>query len=133
MLAPYFLMSYPHTEHNGDNGSGRAPDYWVMKFYRDLCRNVEELAAVAPGTRVGVLDRDLWVEDDWIAGLPAALASCRVLVPLYSQRYFESETCGKEWQAFADRPASQRGQAAEAPAIVPVMWMPMPSNLLHPA
>lgn len=132
MPAAYFLISYPHTEHNGDHGSERAPDYWVIKFYKDLCRNVEELVEAAPGTRVGVLDRDLWVEDDWIAGLPAALASCRVLVPLYSPRYFESDACGKEWQAFADRPAD-RARPAEAPAIVPVMWMPMPSSALHPA
>jgi FxsC-like protein len=130
--AAYFLISYPHTEHNGDHGSERAPDYWVIKFYNDLCRNVEELVAAAPGIRVGVLDRDLWVEDDWIAGLPAALGSCRVLVPLYSQRYFESDACGKEWHAFADRPTG-RAQPAEAPAIVPVMWMPMPSSALHPA
>ena len=44
---PYFLISYPHTEHNGDHGSERAPDYWVIKFYNDLCRNVEELVAAA--------------------------------------------------------------------------------------
>jgi FxsC-like protein len=128
----YFLISYPHTEHNGKR-SEREPDSWVIKFYDDLCRNVEELAAVPPGTRVGVLDRDLWVEDDWLAGLPAALASCRVLVPLYSPHYFQSEACGKEWQAFADRPARQRAQVTQAPAIVPVMWMPMPSGSLHQA
>jgi FxsC-like protein len=128
----YFLISYPHTEHNGQ-GSERAPDYWVIKFYGDLCRHVEELAAVPVGTRVGILDRAWWVDDDWLAGLPAALASCRVLVPLYSPRYFQSEACGKEWQAFADRPAGQRAQVAQAPAIVPVMWMPMPSGTLHHA
>jgi hypothetical protein len=59
MLASYFLISYPHTEHNGDYGNELAPDYWVIKFYKDLCRNVEELVEAAPGTRVGVLDRDL--------------------------------------------------------------------------
>jgi FxsC-like protein len=132
----YFLISYPHTEHHGqrsERGSEREPDYWVIKFYDDLCRHVEELAAVPAGTRVGILDRAWWVEDDWVAGLPAALASCRVLVPLYSPRYFQSEVCGQEWQVFADRPASQRAEVAQAPAIVPVMWMPMPSGSLHPA
>jgi FxsC-like protein len=132
-MPAYFMVSYPHTEHNGDHGGERAPDYWVIKFHKDLCRNVEELVAAAPGSRVGVLDRDLWVEDDWIAGLPAALASCRVLVPLYSPRYFQSEVCGKEWQAFADRPATQRAQPPQIPAIVPVMWMPMSADSLPPA
>lgn len=128
--APYFLISYPHTEHYG-RGPEREPDNWVIKFYTDLCRNVEELTAVPPGTRVGVLDRAWWVEDDWRAGLPEALASCRVLVPLYSPRYFQSDACGKEWQAFAVRPVSRRGAARQAPAIVPVMWSPMTPGSIH--
>jgi hypothetical protein len=118
------LISYPHTERNGQ-GSERESDEWVIKFYMDLCRNVEELAAVPRGTRVGVLDRDRWVEDDWYAGLPEALASCRVLVPLYSHRYFESDACGREWSSFVGRPVGQSSQITEAPAIVPVMWMPV--------
>jgi len=121
--APYFLISYPHTERNGQ-GNEREPDDWVIRFYRDLCRNVEELAPRAPA-RVGVLDRDLWVEDDWLAGLPDALASCRVLVPLYSPRYFQSQACGREWYGFASRPAIQDDQAPYPPSIVPVMWAPM--------
>jgi FxsC-like protein len=127
-----FLISYSHTEHHGQ-GNEREPDYWVIKFYKDLSRNVEELAAVAPGDGVGVLDRDLWVEDDWLAGLPEALASCRVLVPLYTPRYFQSEACGKEWYAFASRSATQSAEATRAPAIVPVMWTPMPPGSLHQA
>ena len=31
--ASYFLISYPHTEHNG-RGRDRGPDDWVIKFYR---------------------------------------------------------------------------------------------------
>jgi FxsC-like protein len=127
----YFLISYPHSEQNGHGE--REPDYWVIKFFDDLCRHVEELAAVPAGTRIGILDRAFWVEDDWVAGLPAALASCRVLVPLYSPGYFQSEACGKEWQAFADRAASQCAPVTAGPAIVPVMWMPMPSGSLHQA
>lgn len=119
--APYFLISYSHAPGNGV-GSQRAPETWVMTFYADLCRAVEELAAVPPGTRVGILGRAVWFADDWRAGLPEALGSCRVLVPLYSPRYFQSAACGKEWQAFALRTASPPAQAGQAPAIVPVMW-----------
>jgi FxsC-like protein len=129
---PYFLISYPHTERNGQ-GSERDPDEWVIRFYEDLKRNVEELAAVPPGTRVGVLDRDRWVEDDWRAGLPEALAVCRVLVPLYSDRYFESDACGREWSSFAGRPAGQGAQETQTPAIVPVLWMPMAPGSIHQA
>ena len=85
-----------------------------------------------PRTRVGVLDRDLWVEDDWRAGLPEALASSRVLVPLYSDRYFQSEACGKEWDAFA-RPANGSARGTQAPAIVPVMWGQMRPDSIHQA
>jgi FxsC-like protein len=129
---PYFLISYSHTERNGQ-GSERDPDEWVIRFHTDLCRNVEELAAVPPGTRVGMLDRALWVEDDWLAGLPEALASCRVLVPLYSHRYFESEVCGREWSSFAGRPVDRDAQLTQTPAIVPVMWMPMTPGSIHQA
>lgn len=122
----FFLISYSHTEYHGLENE-REPDYWVIKFYQDLSRNIEELAAVSPG--VGVLDRDLWAEDDWRAGLPEALASCRVLVPLYTPRYFQSEACGKEWGAFASRSAGESAEATQAPAIVPVMWTPMPGSL----
>jgi FxsC-like protein len=128
----FFLISYSHTEYYG-HGNERDPDYWVIRFYKDLSRNIEELAAVPPGDGVGVLDRDLWVEDDWLAGLPEALASCRVLVPLYTPRYFQSEACGKEWYAFASRSTSQSAQVTQAPAIVPVMWTPMLPGSLHQA
>ena len=67
--ASFFLISYSHTEYYGQ-GNAREPDYWVIKFYKDLSRNIEELAAIPPGGGVGVLDRDLWVEDDWLEGLP---------------------------------------------------------------
>lgn len=119
--AAFFLISYPHTEHNG-HGRNRSPDEWVIKFYRDLGRKVQELTSVPPSERVGVLDREFWVEDDWRAGLPEALSACRVLVPLYSDRYFQSEACGKEWNAFASQSANGRARGARAPAIVPVLW-----------
>jgi hypothetical protein len=46
--APYFLISYSHSEYNGW-GNEAGPDNWMIKFYADLCRNVEELAAPAVG------------------------------------------------------------------------------------
>jgi len=130
--SPYFMISYSHTERY-DQGDDRKPDVWVSGFYKDLCHCVEELAAVPSRTPAGVLDRELWVENDWLVALPEALASCRVLVPLYSNRYFQSEICGKEWYAFASRPASQRYPVPHTPAIIPVMWDPMPPNLIHQA
>ena len=126
----YFLISYPHTEYNGE-GRERDPDDWVVQFYQDLGRVVEELAALPSGASVGVLDRARWLENDWLTGLPEALATCRVLVPLYSPRYFQSTVCGKEWYAFAGWSPSQGAQGTAAPAIVPVMWTPMPPDSIH--
>jgi FxsC-like protein len=131
LASPYFLLSYPHTPYNGQ-GSERDPDFWVTRFFDDLRRGLEEMGAVPTCARIGVLDRDLWVDDDWRAGLPDALATCRALVPLYSPRYFQSLHCGKEWSAFADRPV---GGAAHGPvsAIIPAMWRPMKPDSLPAA
>jgi FxsC-like protein len=129
--SPYFLLSYPHTPYNGQ-GSDRDPDFWVSRFFEDLCRRLEELGAVPPRARIGVLDRDLWVADDWRTGLPEALATCRALVPLCSPRYFHSLHCGKEWSAFTDQGAGQAGPSA-VPAIVPAMWSPMKPESLPAA
>jgi FxsC-like protein len=129
---PYFLISYPHTPRHG-RGSERDPDTWVIKFYKDLCRGVEDLAQAPPGATVGVLDRDLWVGDDWLTRLPEALATCRVLVPLYSPRYFQSLHCGKEWSAFTDWPVSLGIGVRQAPAIVPVNWIPVDLNSVDSA
>jgi FxsC-like protein len=121
---PYFLTSYSHAQHNGHRNE-RDPDTWVIQFHQDLCREVEELTSPPPGTLIGVLDRDLWVGDDWYTGLPEALASCRVLVPLYCPRYFQSIHCGKEWSAFADQPPDGSPGARQPPPIVPVSWEPV--------
>jgi len=129
---PYFLISYPHEPRNGQ-GNERDPDTWVIRFYKDLCRAVEELVQAPPGATVGILDRDLWVGDDWLTKLPEALATCRVLVPLYSPRYFQSLHCGKEWSAFADLPVSRDTRAPQAPAIVPVNWIPVDLNSVDSA
>lgn len=124
---PYFLISYPHTPRNG-RGSERDPDTWVIKFYKDLCLAVEELVQAPSGATVGILDRDLWVGDDWLIKLPEALATCRVLVPLYSARYFQSVHCGKEWSAFAAWPAGEGARVSPVSAIVPVSWTPVDLN-----
>jgi FxsC-like protein len=128
----YFFISYSHTQRNG-RGPDRDADNWVIKFYQDLRTNVEALAGMPPDTRVGFLDREFWVEDDWIEGLPEALASSRVLVPLYSDRYFQSEACGREWYAFASRPAGGSTRGTQAPPIVPVLWDRMGPDSIHQA
>ena len=129
LASPYFLLSYPHTPYHGiGDGHAGEPDFWVEKFFKDLCRALEALG-VPELPKLGVFDRDLWVLDDWRTGLPEALAACRVLVPLCAPRYFQSLACGKEWAAFATRSARNGGPDGRPP-IVPVTWAPMKPHQL---
>ena len=69
------------------------------------------------------MDRDNKLGSEWSPELMAALKSCRVFVPLYSRRYFESSNCGREWFAFARREVLHRAEGGEAvDAIVPALW-----------
>ena len=120
--APYFFLSYAHSQRNG---SGNPPelDYWVKKLFGDLCNQINSLTNVPRGCTAGFMDRDLLPGHDWPEGLARSLATCRVFVPLYSRRYFDSEHCGKEWSAFARR---LRGRDATAPAaVIPAVWVPV--------
>jgi hypothetical protein len=67
-------------------------------------------------------ERTIDVGHLWTADLEIALATCKVGVCLYSNPYFSSTWCGKEFQVLRDR-------APQPPAagIVPVLWMRTPS------
>lgn len=119
---PYFFLSYAHGLRNV-SGNPSEPDVWVKLLFSDLCNQINSLTAVPRDCTAGFMDRELLPGHDWSAGLARSLATCRVFVPLYSRRYFESETCGKEWSAFAQR-MSERDPAAP-PAIIPAVWVPV--------
>jgi FxsC-like protein len=71
----------------------------------------------------GFMDRENKIGARWSPELTAALASCRVFVPLYSRRYFESDSCGREWFAFARREITHKARGGEVvDAIVPALW-----------
>ena len=98
---PYFFLSYARTPRL-DEHDPTDPDIWVYKLYEDICKNILSMTAARPGS-VGFMDRLNRSGAQWPRGLAGALATCRVFVPLYSPRYFESKNCGKEWFAFARR------------------------------
>jgi FxsC-like protein len=120
--APYFFLSYPRTPRQGPDDD---PDRWVYKLYRDVCDHILQLTDVMPEA-AGFMDRETRLGAEWSAQLGSALATCRVFVPLYSPRYFQSEACGKEWFAFARRTLihQARGSNAGTP-IVPALWAPV--------
>jgi FxsC-like protein len=69
------------------------------------------------------MDRENKIGAEWSPELIASLARCRVFVPLYSRRYFESDNCGKEWFAFARREINRRARGGQmVDAIVPALW-----------
>ena len=71
----------------------------------------------------GFMDRENKIGAAWSPELITSLARCRVFVPLYSRRYFESDNCGREWFAFARREITRRARGGQVvDAIVPAIW-----------
>jgi hypothetical protein len=102
----YFFLSYARTP-KADHGGRDDPDRWVYKLYRDLSSAILQMTSARP-EEAGFMDRENRLGVAWSPELSHALATCRVFVPLYSQRYFESENCGKEWSAFSGREVTMR-------------------------
>jgi FxsC-like protein len=125
---PYFFLSYARTPRRDPNDRSD-PDRWVHKLYRDLCDSIFQMTDARPDS-VGFMDQETRSGEDWALQHGQALATCRVFVPLYSPRYFDSENCGKEWFAFARRQLNHRARGLEADAIVPALWVPVQSRSL---
>ncbi|MCY0925270.1 TIR-like protein FxsC [Streptomyces sp. H27-H1] len=128
-VQPYFFLSYAHTPRFGAGGPD--PDMWVERLFRDLCSHVMALTNLPAGAEAGFMDREIRSGEGWSERLGAALATCRVFVPLFSPRYFASEMCGKEWFAFAQRTIHHVALSNQpADAIVPALWVPVPPSQL---
>ncbi|GAA5037883.1 TIR-like protein FxsC [Streptomyces siamensis] len=121
---PYFYLSYAHTPTWGD-GVGD-PDHWVHQLFSDLCDHIMALTDLPAGAPAGFMDRELRSGDGWSEKLSENLATCRVFVPLFSPRYFASESCGREWFAFNERVVRARSSGSPGrSAIVPALWTRM--------
>ncbi len=121
---PYFFLSYARTPKR-DPSDRDDPDRWVYKLYKDLCGAILQMTDARP-EEAGFMDRDNKLGTEWSPELTAALARCRVFVPLYSRRYFESDNCGREWFAFARRELTHRARGRPVvDAIVPALWTRM--------
>jgi FxsC-like protein len=121
VVRPYFFLSYARTPRR-DPADKNDPDRWVLKLYRDLCAVILQLTGVG-SNEVGFMARDAGNGAEWSTEFVAALATCRVFVPLYSRRYFESDSCGKEWFAFARREVTDKARGGNvAETIVPALW-----------
>ena len=120
-IRPYFFLSYARTPKR-DLADKENPDRWVQKLYKDLCDAILQMTDVRPA-EAGFMDTENKLGAEWSPELMVALKSCRVFVPLYSRRYFESDNCGREWFAFARREVNHRARGGErVDAIVPALW-----------
>ena len=120
-VRPYFFLSYARTPKR-DPSDREDPDRWVHKLYKDLCDAILQITDALPD-EAGYMDRENRLGAEWSPELTNALATCRVFVPLYSRRYFESDNCGKEWFAFARREVNHRARGRPAAsAIIPALW-----------
>ncbi|AUG77021.1 hypothetical protein CFP65_2170 [Kitasatospora sp. MMS16-BH015] len=118
---PYFYLS--HAAAPGDREL-------VRQLFEDLCEAVYEASYLPSPEAAGFLDLPEWdspagrpqvpVDADHSAAV-AALAGCRVFVPLYAPAYFRRAHCGREWTAFSRRP---RGPGW-SDGILPVLWEPL--------
>lgn len=122
---PYFFLSYartPRTHPDDEN-----PNLLVEKLYKELCREILQHTSLPAGVPPGFMDMDILPGVEWDKRLAKELATCRVFVPLYSRRYFQSEQCGKEWAAFELRRRLHLDGRRDIPeVIVPAFWVPVP-------
>jgi FxsC-like protein len=116
---PYFFLSYARMRLD----SAAQPDKWIIKFFHDLCDDISHLTG---STNPGFMDQQqLKVGSEWSEELTEALATCKVFMPVYSPRYFNSEYCGKEWAIFNLRLEQHAVHGTLPAAIIPAMWTPM--------
>ncbi|MCC5574325.1 TIR domain-containing protein [Microtetraspora sp. AC03309] len=121
---PYFFLSYAHVPPY-DVTDGSDSNRWVEKLFRELCQHIMHLTEVPSGA-AGYMDRELRTGDNWKEKISERLSTCRVFVPLYSPRYFESDQCGREWAAFLERGRGRSDLGLPIPdAIVPAIWTPI--------
>ena len=102
-----FYLSYARTD----------LDESLERFFDDLRHTVQKLTGRPASEAVGFVDLDLAPGVEWEKALSDALQRSRVLVPIYSPAYFESQYTGREFQHFLLRAHD------DAPnGILPVWW-----------
>lgn len=129
--SPYYFLSYAPS-HGFTPADEFRRDRLVKRFQDDLKDAVRELARSGSGSLVaGAVESELPSGGRWSERVAHGLARCRVFVALYSDQYFSSEHCGREWRAFANRLDTDQILRGRRPdAIIPVRWQPVPDESL---
>ncbi len=64
----------------------------------------------------------------WPDRLRDVLCTCKIFLSIHSPLYYQSETCGKEWQFFRNR-LEEHARLCGEPVphlIIPIHWIPLP-------
>lgn len=129
--SPYYFLSYAPS-HGFTPAEEYRRDRLVKRFQEDLREAVRDLARTGTGSLVaGAVESELPSAGRWPERVARGLARCRVFVALYSNEFFSSEHCGREWSAFATRVDTHqilRGRRPEP--VIPVLWQPVPDEAL---
>jgi FxsC-like protein len=131
---PFFFLSYAHSKGLGPQDRFER-DALVHRFEEDLSHAVLARAGHPDAVVTGRSDAHIPLGGRWRDRLADALANCRSFVALYCAEYFESQACGMEWTAFADRINRDYVRYnRQREAFIPVLWLPvrdesMPSSV----
>lgn len=132
---PYYFLSHAYSRGLAPTDEFRR-NRLLQRFRENLREAVREYAPGDTGAPLAdAVESEIPLGDHWSNQLSLGLARCRSFVALYSNEYFRSEYCGKEWQVFTDRlntDGIMRGRQTQQ-AIIPVLWQPVaaeavPSN-----
>ena len=130
-MAYEFFLSYTRSNY----------DRFMQEFFEDLSTEVGVRRKTRSNDPIGFFDeKRLERGDDWEARIVQALQHSKVLVCLYSDAYFESVYCGKEWHVFHKRrdlhvrrlQAIGQQSIDMPPIIKPIRWLPFTRNLADP-
>lgn len=123
---PYFFLSHAHSRGLAPTDEFRR-NRLVKRFQENLREAVREAARSGSGSLLAeMVESEMPLGDRWAERTSHGLARCRSFVALYSNEYFSTEHCGKEWQVFANRVETDNVlRNRESRAIMPVLWQPV--------
>lgn len=129
--SPYYFLSYAPS-HGFTPAEEYRRDRLVKRFQDDVREAVRETTRSGSGSLVaGAVESEIPAAGRWSERVARGLARCRVYVALYSNEFFSSEHCGREWHAFENRLETHQILRGRKPdAVIPVLWQPVPDESL---
>jgi FxsC-like protein len=93
-VEPLFFFSYSTKDAAGD---------YLRRLFEDLSQSVAAHKGGSPNEVGFFAPRDIDLGSVWKSQLSRALQVCKILVPIWSENYFRSPFCCKEYFAFRSR------------------------------